>query len=185
MRGVAWHRQADSSRHSGRFAFSERAQPIALDAGRHGSGSSPGRRGDIDRYSQWFDEVEAMVGLAGTEHPGVPIHLVGHCFGANVALGYALREPARLRSLVMLTPGLSITPGYRVREKLQILVAAWLAPERRFRVPQDDELFTGDAEVLDWIRGDTLGARTLTARCLWQINRMRWHLRRQVGGLAV
>src|SRR2546430_1629099 len=60
----------------------------ALD--RRGSGSSPGVRGDIGLYTEWFEEVASVIRLARTEFPGVPAHLVGHCFGANLALGCAL-----------------------------------------------------------------------------------------------
>jgi alpha-beta hydrolase superfamily lysophospholipase len=40
-------------------------------------------------------------------------------------------------------------------------------------------------DVLDWIRGDRLGARTVTARCLWQISRMRAHIRRYLAELRL
>src|SRR6266853_1533626 len=40
---------------------------------RWGSGSSPGRSGDIDRYRTWFDEVGRMVDLDRAEHPEAPV----------------------------------------------------------------------------------------------------------------
>jgi hypothetical protein len=46
-------------------------------------------------------------------------------------------------------------------------------------------MFTRDAETLEWIKGDRLGARTLTARCLLQMARMGRWLRRDLGGLGV
>ena len=152
---------------------------------RRGSGSSPGRSGDIDRYGTWFAEVERLVDFARREQADVPVHLVGHCFGANVALGAALRRPGDLASLVMLTPGLHITPDYTPAEKLRIAAAGLVAPERRFRVPQEDRLFTRDPEVLAWIEADAVGSKTLSARCLLQIRRMGSFLRRHVGDLRV
>jgi alpha-beta hydrolase superfamily lysophospholipase len=83
----------------------------------------------------------------------------------------------------MLTPGLYVTPDYGPGAKLAILAAGALAASRRFRVPQNDDLFTRDPEVLDWIRSDRLGARTLTARCLLQMGRMGARIRRDVGQL--
>lgn len=155
----------------------------ALD--RRGSGSSPERSGDIDRYGTWTAEVAALVELARREQPGVPVHLVGHCFGANVALAAALERGGLAASLVLLTPGLHIRPDYTAAEKASIAAAAVLAPQRRFRVPQDDELFTRDGEVLAWIAADRLGAKTLTARCLVEIRRLVAALRRRVGDLPV
>ena len=65
----------------------------------------------------------------------MPVHVLGHCFGANVALGAALERPATVASLIMLAPGLHITPDYTPAEKLRIAAAGMAAPQRRFRVP--------------------------------------------------
>jgi acylglycerol lipase len=157
----------------------------ALD--RRGSGSSTGaERGDIASYTDWFDEVGAMVRHARTEYPNVPVHLVGHCFGANIALGSILSgQAADVRSLIMLTPGFYVLPDYTVREKIAIAWSAFFAPTTRFRVPQDDGLFSRDPAVVEWIGADQLGAKSLTARCLWQINKMLGVLRSGAGQLRL
>jgi len=152
---------------------------------RRGSGSSPWPSGDVDRYGTWIDEALALVEFVRREQPGVPVHLLGHCFGANVALGAALERPAGVSSLIMLAPGLHIRPDYRPSEKLRIAGAALVARERRFRVPLDDDLFTGDSEVLAWIAADRLGSKAVSARCLVQMRRMIASLRRRVGSLTV
>jgi alpha-beta hydrolase superfamily lysophospholipase len=83
----------------------------------------------------------------------------------------------------MLTPGLFVLPGYSAFEKLEIGLAAVVAPFKRFRVPQDDSLFSRDPDVLAWIGQDRLGARAITARCLLQIERMLRDLRSRVSQL--
>jgi muconate cycloisomerase len=152
---------------------------------RCGSASSPGRSGDIDRYRSWFEEAGRLVDFARAQQPEVPVHLLGHCFGANVALGAALERPDDVASLIMLTPGLHITPDYSPVEKVRIAAAGLLSPQRRFRVPQEDRLFTRDPDVLAWIEADSLGSKTLSARCLLQTGRMVSSLRRRLGDLAV
>jgi acylglycerol lipase len=151
---------------------------------RRGSGSSPEGRGDVERYDEWLTEVADVVRAARADYPAVPIHLVGHCFGANVGLGSLLARRLDVASLVMLTPGLYILPDYSLLDKLRIGMCARFSPTARFRVPQDDDLFTRDPDVLAWIRSDSLGARMLTARCLVQIHRMGIWLRRNVGELG-
>ncbi|HZS94437.1 MAG TPA: alpha/beta fold hydrolase [Chloroflexota bacterium] len=155
----------------------------ALD--RRGSGSSPETRGDIADYRDWFDEVTEVAALARSERPDVATHLIGHCFGANLALGSAMDARVPIASIAMLTPGLYITPDYSAPTKALIAASAFLQPQRRFPVPQNDGMFTRDPAVLAWIRGDTLGAKTLTARCLLQTNRMLGRLRRDVGRVGV
>ena len=151
---------------------------------RRGSGTSPAPRGDIAAYTDWFDDLARVVQHAAAENPGHGVHLVGHCFGANLALGCVLSNRVAVRSLVMLTPGLFVQPTYRWSEKVRIGLAAALMPATRFRVPQDDSLFSRDPAVLAWIASDRLGARAVTARCLVQIDRMLGWLRKRVAELS-
>jgi alpha-beta hydrolase superfamily lysophospholipase len=146
----------------------------ALD--RRGSGSSPGERGDVARYGDWLDEVEAAVALAG--EAGAPVHLAGHCFGANVALTTVLERRPPVASVVLLAPGLHLLPDYSPAQKLRIVASRDRA---RFRVPQDDDLFSRDPEVVAWIAADALGSKLVTRRCLLEANRMHRRLRRRAG----
>jgi acylglycerol lipase len=152
---------------------------------RRGSGASPAEPGHIERYAEWFAEVADVVRLALAEQPDAAVHLAGHCFGANIALGCALTQPVEVRSLIMLTPGFYVQPDYSWAEKLRILAGGLRRSSARFRVPQDDELFTRDSDVLAWIRADSLGARTLTGHCLLEINRMVKWLRRNARRLEI
>jgi acylglycerol lipase len=198
VRGYAWRRATPWAvvvlvhglqSHAQWFA---EASELLLDRGlgvyavdRRGSGSSTGVRGDIHHYSDWLGDVERVVHLAQTENPGVPLHLVGHCFGANLGLGVILRRRVKPASLVMLTPGFFVRPDYSAVEKTRILVTGLVLPGARYRVPQDDGLFSRDPEVVSWISADRLGAKSLTARCLLQINFMIRELRRDVSELSV
>lgn len=152
---------------------------------RRGSGSSSGRSGDVDAYGTWLDEVGRLIDFARNEQPDVPVHLLGHCFGANLALGAALERPGHIASLVMLAPGLHVIPDYTAAEKARITAAGVAAPQRRFPVPLEDRLFTRDRDVLAWIEADMLGSKTLSARFLIQTGRMVATLRRRLGELTV
>src|SRR4051794_19043094 len=90
---------------------------------RRGSGASPAPPGGIEHYAEWFAEVADVVRLAQAEQPDASVHLVGHCFGANVALGCVLTQPVEVRSLSMLTPGFYVLPDYSPAEKVRILAA--------------------------------------------------------------
>jgi alpha-beta hydrolase superfamily lysophospholipase len=156
---------------------------FALD--RRGSGSSPERPGDVTDYRDWVRELAAVIRLAQAEHD-VPVHLVGHCFGANIALACALTQPLVLGSIVMLTPGVYVRPDYTPVEKVQIAVNGLRGNTGiRFRMPQEAELFSRDPELVDWIRADTRGARNVTGRCLLQTNRLLRSIRKHAGRVRV
>ena len=120
--GYSWRLPAASSRvillhglqsHSQWFAetgplLKERGlDTYALD--RRGSGSSPGLRGDIGDYRDWFAEVDGLVQTLRSDDPQKPIHLIGHCFGANIALAMPCRSPTRSHPLSPLPPAYSFS----------------------------------------------------------------------------
>ncbi len=85
--GGAW---AGMARHLG-----DLLSMIAPDLLAHGEGPAPDRTRDFHNQA-----TEA----AATHLPDRPCHLIGHSFGATVALRLALDHPERLRSLTLIEP---------------------------------------------------------------------------------
>ena len=76
-------------------ALADRCASVAPDLVGHGRG--PAR--DLDR--EYHDHCTA---LAMGHLPDAPCHLIGHSFGATVALRLALDHPARVASLTLIEP---------------------------------------------------------------------------------
>jgi len=168
---------------AGDFLCDRRFSVYALD--RRGSGSSPGERGHVDRYRDWLEEVADVVQRAREEAPAAPVHLIGHCFGANVAMGAALTQSIDVASIIMLTPGLYVLPDYTAAEKATIAFRGLTGSHVLFRAPQEAALFSRDPDVIAWIRGDVLGAQRLTSACLLQTARLLRLVRRGARQLPV
>jgi alpha-beta hydrolase superfamily lysophospholipase len=92
--------------HSGRY---ERTGSLLADAGitvrsfdLFGFGASGGRRGDIADWSLYHDQIEKH--LTSVRELGVPLVLLGHSMGGNLAAGYVIsgRPPPDL--LVLSAP---------------------------------------------------------------------------------
>jgi len=96
--------------HSGRYERVGRqvaAAGIALDAFDHaGFGASDGRRGDIDRWSHFHDDVEDRLAAVRGRAGGAPVGLYGHSLGGLMALGYVLSARPVPDLLVLTSPGL-------------------------------------------------------------------------------
>lgn len=72
-----------------------------------GHGRSGGRRAHLDDYADWLADFDTfrrhVVGL----HPGLPVFLLGHSMGGQIALAYALDHQADLNGLVLSAPALA------------------------------------------------------------------------------
>src|SRR4051812_1687572 len=51
-----------------------------------GHGRSSGRRGHIEAFGDYLDDLDAVLALARKEHPGLPVVLVAHSNGGLIAL---------------------------------------------------------------------------------------------------
>jgi alpha-beta hydrolase superfamily lysophospholipase len=92
--------------HSGRY---ERVGSIMADAGMRvesfdliGFGATGGRRGDIESWALYLNQVEDH--LAARRESGLPVVLLGHSMGGLIALEYCLSERPQPDALVISAP---------------------------------------------------------------------------------
>jgi alpha-beta hydrolase superfamily lysophospholipase len=144
---------------------------------RCGSGVSEGDTEIGSRLEGLLAEVDAVAdhALAGTGHESV--HILGHCFGAIVALLYAaLHRPARVASLVLATPALYTLSDLPAGDKLRVLGSVLRRSARRVPVPLSPEQFSELQPFVDLARGDPLALRTVPALLLYEVRRARGQL---------
>ena len=72
-----------------------------------GHGRSGGHRALIDTYAYLLDDLDKVFGIVAAKHPGVPVFLVGHSMGGNIALASALLNQERLRGLILSGPAVT------------------------------------------------------------------------------
>jgi acylglycerol lipase len=174
--------------HSGWFVQSARriaevGMPVhAFD--RCGSGVSPGDAEIGSRVEGLLAEVDAVAdhALAGTRHDS--FHIVGHCFGAIVALLYAaLYRPARVASVVLATPALYTLTDLSPRDKARVLWSVLRRRPSRVPVPLSPGQFSELEPFVEFVREDPLALRTVPARLMYEILRARRRLTRAADAL--
>lgn len=142
--------------HSGRYAHvGDQMAAAGLDVhayDQRGNGGSGGRPGDIERWSQYHDDLgERLAHVRAVAAGSRPVAVYGHSMGGLIVAGYCLADPPRpMPDLVVLSgPALDST------------LASWkkvLAP-RIARVAPTFAFSTGvDASTLS--RDPSVGART-------------------------
>ena len=174
--------------HSGWFVQSARriaelGLPVhAFD--RCGSGVSDGDTEIGSRLEGLLAEVDAVAdhALLGSRHHSV--HILGHCFGAIVALLYAaLHRPTRVASLVLATPALYTLTDLPPRDKARVLWSVLRRRPARVPVPMSPEEFSELQPFVEFVREDPLALRTVPARLLYEVRRARRQLTRAADAL--
>jgi acylglycerol lipase len=127
-----------------------------------GQGRSGGRRGHVDRWSQFHDDLEGRLVVVREAAGDRPVVLYGHSMGGLVVLGYLLTERHKPDLVVVTAPGLDST------------LAGWkqaLAPVLGRIVPTlavpngiDGTTLSRDPRVAEKVATDPACAKASTAR---------------------
>ncbi len=72
-----------------------------------GHGRSSGRRAHLHSYADWIADLDTFRRSVVARHSGLPLFLLGHSMGGQIALAYALERQAELRGVVLSAPALA------------------------------------------------------------------------------
>ena len=101
--------------HAGRYNHVAQAlvdKGAAVYAGDHyGHGASEGEKGVVEDIELFVDDTALVVDLARSEHPGLPVVMVGHSMGGLIATRYAQRPDHGLTALVLSAPAIGVNPA--------------------------------------------------------------------------
>lgn len=151
--------------HSGRYEamalwFAERGCVVhAYD--QRGHGRSEGARCHVERFDQYLDDLALVLDAVRSEHPELPITLVGHSMGGLVTLAFlGLRKP-RVSNAVTSGAALSIAAVSPLRVALA-RVARRVLPRLAIGSGIDPDGLSRDPEVVRRYLADPLIVRTMT-----------------------
>ena len=132
-----------------------------------GHGRSPGRRGHIEAWSDYRDDLAAYLDhVQAQEAPGTPVFFYGHSLGGAILLEYGLRRPGGLAGVVASAPALE-PKGVRspaLEALARVLSRIW--PTFSLAVPLEEAALSRVPEVIEANRRDGLNHRRLTARAV-------------------
>ncbi len=75
-----------------------------------GHGRSEGRRGHVNRWREYEEDVHVMIQQMHEQTPGLPLFLLGHSLGGLIVLTYGLRYPQETKGIISSSPALA-PPG--------------------------------------------------------------------------
>ncbi len=129
-----------------------------------GHGRSEGRRGHIDSWADYREDVRSFLELVAGREPHRPVFLMGHSMGALVALDYVIHDPRGLAGAII--SGAPMEPSGVAKPLLVLLSRALsvVCPRFPMRLALDTSALSRDAAVVRAYEEDPLVHGRFTAR---------------------
>jgi len=156
-----------------------------------GHGQSPDAPGagrvHVNRFTDYFLDVSALIDLAREHHPQLPLFLLGHSMGGLITLSFVLQNPEGLAGAVISSPALGTHPDFQPPVLLRLLVGALdrLAPRLRFPSDLDTQAISRDPEVVRAYLEDPMVSRKVSARWYAELMRAMGRAHANAGSLTV
>jgi lysophospholipase len=134
-----------------------------------GHGQSDGRRAYVERFSDYTDDLEVLLGHARQDAQGQPLFLFGHSLGALIALRFVLAARREgIAGLVLSSPFLKLAFEPPRLKVLAARMAERILPWMPFSNGLAVEQLTHDRAIQEATRADPLYFHTTTPRWFLQ-----------------
>ncbi|MFN7823854.1 MAG: lysophospholipase [Pseudobdellovibrionaceae bacterium] len=133
-----------------------RLYPILQDSGYaalgwdlRGHGKSQGKRGYIQSFDLFLDDLGTMVEFAQNEYSNLKLHLLGHSMGGLIATSYLLKhQPEGINSLILSSPFFGVSLQVPLFKDLGAILLGKVLPQITLFNEISDEQLSQDPEVL-------------------------------------
>jgi len=176
--------------HSGRYAhvgqrFAAGGYAVyALD--HRGHGRSQGKRGHVDRFQTYLDDLDAFFAVVGEREPeDRPRFLLGHSLGGLIALAYALEHPERLAGVITSSAALQLAVQVPWHKGLLGRLLSRLWPSLTLGNELDPALLSHDESVVQAYVEDPLVHDRISARAFTEMLRAMRDVLQRAPSLAV
>ncbi|MBN1316810.1 MAG: lysophospholipase [Anaerolineales bacterium] len=120
-----------------------------------GHGRSPGKRGHINAWSEYRNDVKSFVEMLAAQKPGQPLFLMGHSLGGLVVLEHLLRSPDGLQGVIASGPTVAQTGVSPLIVALSSILSR-IVPAMTINTGLDATAVSRDPEVVEAYRSDPL-----------------------------
>jgi len=145
-------------RHVGQHFASKGYDVLAYDL--RGHGQSGGRRGYVDSFSQYLDDLEDLV--IERRQLGLPVVVVAHSMGGLIASTYLVQGRQAPDYLVLSAPALGA--NLALWQKVSAPVLSVVAPKFQVKSPINPSRLTRDEDAQQAYRDDPLRVKGTTGR---------------------
>jgi pimeloyl-ACP methyl ester carboxylesterase len=132
-------------------------------ADRRGSGLNDVGRGDSPSRYLLLSDLRKVI---EQEECGIPVYVVGWCWGAVLAVNAALEFGGKFNGIVLLSPGLFPSEQIKRATRSQVAAMERADPDScMLASPFTEDMFSEMREIRQFISADELAVRAFTPRC--------------------
>jgi alpha-beta hydrolase superfamily lysophospholipase len=152
-----------------------------------GHGKSGGRRGHVQDFAEYLDDLAMISNWARAQNPGLPWALMGHSLGGAVVASFVLDEKRgeKPNRLVLVAPWLKLKMKVPAPKRIATNVMAKIAPTFSAWNGLRAENLSRNLAVLDGFKNDPLVFHHATAGGFMATLRAQAHLRAHAQDLKV
>lgn len=176
--------------HSGRYLnVVEKLCPMGISIFVHdhrGHGKSQGRRGHIDGFDQYIDDLDILLNISRDKsRANTPVILLGHSMGGLIGLSHAINRPGKIDGIAVSSPLLQ--PAVKVSSALifatKIMSVLW--PSMTVSNKVDPDVLSHDEGVIQQRNSDPLIHSRVSARWVVECTRAMEKTSAFVGSLDI
>jgi len=134
-----------------------------------GHGRSEGPRGHAASFQVLVDDVEVFVARVRSQHPGLPVFVLGHSMGGLLALGYTAQRSPAVSGVMTSGAALHLGESPSGAEILALRVLRPMLPRLRIRRPIAGDALSRDPEVGRRYAADPLVFQFMTLSLAWAL----------------
>ena len=139
----------------------------------HGLSPNPPKAGrvHVNRFEDYFMDVDALTGLAREKHGELPIYLLGHSMGGLISIRYSLEKPTGLAGIIISSPALGTHPEFKppLLLKLMVSILSRLTPRLLVASDLDTQAISRDPAVVKAYIDDPLISQKISTRWYGEI----------------
>ncbi len=120
-----------------------------------GHGRSEGRRGYVERFSHYLNDLKTFFNMVRSKHPDARVFLVGHSMGGTIAAAYAIHYQHEFDGLILSGTGLKAGTGFSTALIAVANVLSLLLPKMGI-ITLDTAAISQDKIVVDAYVNDPL-----------------------------
>lgn len=146
-----------------------------------GFGSTPDRKGHIEAFDVYFDDILRLKEIIAGENPGLDIFLIGESMGGLICFAASYLYPGFFKGLICISPAFGNRIKFKAADYFRVFTSLLINSKKQHEIPFTSEMCTRDVAYQKVMDADEREHRLASSSLLWEI--IKWQMKSGSGKL--